>query len=152
MSMQASGFESTRASGGATVVISSTSSDSHMWNLVYLQLLIEEMGHSVINLGACVPDALLVARCREAEPDLVVISSVNGHGRTDGMRVARLLRAYPELAATPLVIGGKLGTDGSRDPDHRRRLLAAGFDAVFDGGDITAFKAFVSKLASRVPS
>jgi methylaspartate mutase sigma subunit len=134
------------------VVVSSTASDSHTWNLVYLQLLIEELGHTVHNLGACVPPDLLVAECVRLAPDLVVISSVNGHGWTDGLRLAPRLRAVPELAGASLVIGGKLGTDGRRSVGWRQRLLAAGFDRVFDDGDIAAFRAFVAEWVGRVAS
>ncbi|PRY01750.1 cobalamin B12-binding domain-containing protein [Allonocardiopsis opalescens] len=119
-----------------TVIVSSVASDSHTWNLVYLQLLIEELGYEVVNLGPCVPDELLVAECREHRPALVVISSVNGHGHQDGLRVIGKLRARPELARTPVVIGGKLGVSGSADLERGHDLVAAGFTAVFqDGAD-----------------
>jgi methylaspartate mutase sigma subunit len=135
-----------------TVVVSSTASDSHMWNLVYLQLLLEELGCAVTNLGACVPDDMLVERCRAIAPNLVVLSTVNGHGRTEGLRVAPKLRACPDLAGTYLVIGGKLGTDDELSAAHRDLLLAAGFDGVFDDGDVPAFCAFLDRLATRVVS
>ncbi|HEY1575408.1 MAG TPA: cobalamin-dependent protein [Pseudonocardiaceae bacterium] len=136
----------------ATVVVSSTASDSHTWNLVYLQLLIQELGHTVHNLGACVPPDLLVAECTRLTPDLVVISSVNGHGWADGLRLAPRLRAVPGLSGTGLVIGGKLGTDGRRSVGWRQRMLTAGFDRVFDDGDIVAFIAFVAERVGRVAS
>lgn len=139
----------------SSVVISSTASDAHTWNLVYLQLLMEELGLPVVNLGACVPDELLVRRCRDLGPPLVVISSVNGHGFNDGLRVAPLLRALPELAGATLVIGGKLGIDGTDDaryPGWRDRLLAAGFDRVFGESEVDAFRAFLSGLPARVAS
>ncbi|MFF0645401.1 cobalamin B12-binding domain-containing protein [Streptomyces tendae] len=130
-----------------TVVVTTVASDSHTWNLVYLQLLIEELGYRVVNLGPCVPDDLLVRECLETRPDLLVISSVNGHGHQDGMRVIRLLRDQPELVAVPAVIGGKLGVTGETD-GLAEELTAAGFDAVFpDGADpMTAFRSFVAVL------
>ncbi|WP_149828629.1 cobalamin-dependent protein [Streptomyces tailanensis] len=91
-----------------TVVVTSMASDSHTWNLVFLQLLLEELGHDVVNLGPCVPDDLLVTRCAAIRPAFVVISSVNGHGCQDGLRVIRRLRSHPGLFAMPVVIGGKL--------------------------------------------
>ncbi|MFI6033543.1 cobalamin B12-binding domain-containing protein [Streptomyces sp. NPDC051315] len=119
-----------------TVIVSTVASDSHTWNLVFLQLLLEEAGYRVINLGPCVPEELLLAECLRHDPALVVVSSVNGHGHADGLRLARTLRARPELATVPLVIGGKLGVSAS--PAERGRqaaaLLGAGFDAVFDDG------------------
>jgi methylaspartate mutase sigma subunit len=140
-----------RTTRSLSVVVSSVSSDSHTWNLVYLQLAIEELGHRVRNLGACVPDELLVEECLTGRPDLVVLSSVNGHGFIDGMRLIARLRACPELLGTPVVIGGMLGISG---PDGRRsqtQLLAAGYTAVFDDGPrMPAFRSFVEALAVGV--
>ncbi|MFE7191832.1 cobalamin B12-binding domain-containing protein [Kitasatospora sp. NPDC057541] len=132
---------------GLEVVVSTMASDSHTWNLVFLQLLLEELGHRVTNLGACVPDELLVAECRRVAPDLIVLSSVNGHGHHDGLRVIRALRACPELGRTPTVIGGKLSIAGPGDPERQRSLLAAGFDGVFEEGrSVADFRAFVGSL------
>jgi len=124
--------------------VTSVSSDAHTWNLVYLQLVLEELGHRVTNLGACVPDVELVGRAAAARPDLVVLSSVNGHGARDGLRLIQAVRAHPMLAATPVVIGGKLDTTGG---DHEAELRAAGFDAVFgEGTPIAAFHDFLAAL------
>src|SRR5262245_41744776 len=90
------------------VMVTSLSSDAHTWNLVYLQLLLEEMGCRVTNLGACTPDEMIVHACATRRPDLVVVSSLNGHGAHDGLRLIRVLRAEPDLAMLPVVIGGRL--------------------------------------------
>lgn len=116
-----------------TVVVSSVASDAHTWNLVFLHLLLEELGYTVVDLGACVPDELLVQECRDRRPDLIVISTVNGHGYQDGLRVIRKLRATEGLASTPTVIGGKLVTEAV-DRAFVDELVAAGFDAVFQDG------------------
>jgi methylaspartate mutase sigma subunit len=129
------------------VLLTGTVSDSHTWNLVFLQLFIEEQGLAVVNLGPCVPEELLVARCRAEAPDLVVVSSVNGHGCADGLAAIAALRAAPDLAGLPVVIGGKLGLDGRDDADRVTRLRDAGFDAVFDDGDLIAFERFLTALA-----
>ena len=138
-----------RAAGTAKplrVLVSGVASDAHSWNLVYLQLRLEEMGHEVVNTGPCAPDRLVLDRCRALHPDLVVVSSVNGHGMADGVRLVGLLRRCAELRATPMVIGGKLGIRGP-DDQHADRLLAAGFDAVFeDGGGLLRFESFVRRL------
>ncbi|MFH8803896.1 cobalamin B12-binding domain-containing protein [Streptomyces sp. NPDC017936] len=133
----------------ATVVVTTVASDSHTWNLVFLQLLLEELGYHVVNLGPCVPDELLVHHCREIRPAAVIISSVNGHGAQDGLRVIRALREDELTAALPVAIGGKLGVDGGAT-SHAERLLAAGFDAVFEDGTDTlaAFRRFLNDLGS----
>jgi methylaspartate mutase sigma subunit len=136
------------------VLLSSVSSDSHTWNLVFLQLLLEETGHDVVNLGACVPDELLLAECAEHRPDAVVISTVNGHGHVDGRRLIARLRADERLAGLPVVIGGKLGVDGGRDTGVAGELVAAGFDAVFaESADVHGFVGYIdSVLPALEPS
>ncbi|MFC0527340.1 cobalamin B12-binding domain-containing protein [Phytohabitans kaempferiae] len=141
-----SDVESASPGGGRTVLVSSMASDSHTWNLVYLQLLINEFGFEVVNLGPCVPDDLLVSECVARRPSMVVLSSVNGHGYQDGMRVIGRLRERPELAGTPVVIGGKLGVSEVDREVHAADLLAAGFDAVYDDRPDGAalFRSFVT--------
>jgi methylaspartate mutase sigma subunit len=143
-------LDAARLGRGATVVVSSTASDSHMWNLVYLQLLLEEMGHTVVNLGMCVPPELLIEQCRRVAPDLVVVSSVNGHGFNDGMLLGPAVRAHRDLSAVPMVIGGKLSTDGEQSAMRRQLLRDAGFDHVFDDGNVAAFQAFIRTLTRNV--
>jgi methylaspartate mutase sigma subunit len=138
-------------SSGLTVVLTSVASDSHNWNLVFLELAITELGHQVVNLGPCVPDDLLIAECLRIRPDLVVVSSVNGHGCRDGLRLIGRLRSRPELAATPAVIGGKLGIAGPGGRRSRDQLLAAGYDAVFEeDSGMAAFQAFTERLSMSV--
>ncbi|MFJ5223122.1 cobalamin B12-binding domain-containing protein [Streptomyces sp. NPDC088400] len=129
------------------VLLSSVSSDAHTWNLVFLQLLLEEMGHDVTNLGACVPDEMLIQECAALRPDLVVISTVNGHGHVDGKRLIGKVRAQPETRHTPVVIGGKLGITGGTQATASHELVTAGFDAVFqDGADPAALGRFMDTL------
>ncbi|GAA1970546.1 cobalamin B12-binding domain-containing protein [Amycolatopsis minnesotensis] len=137
-----------------SVLLSSVSSDSHTWNLVYLALLLEENGYAVTNLGSCVPDDLLIASARELAPAAIVISSVNGHGRIDGARVIRKIRAAPDIASLPVVIGGKLGI-GAAGEEQTQDLLDAGFTLVFGDADAhelsTALAGLVGVPAQRDP-
>jgi methylaspartate mutase sigma subunit len=111
-------------------VLSTIPSDSHTWNLLYLQLLLEEHGCAVTNLGACVPVETLVAESVQYPPDLIVISTVNGHGLHEGLDIAEAVRARDELRDVPLVIGGKIDTSGSHSAADFRPLLDAGVDTV----------------------
>lgn len=131
-----------------TVIVSSVQSDAHTWNLVFLQLLIEELGYQVVNLGATVPDELLVSETLARRPAMLVISSVNGHGRQDGLRVVRELRRQEPQGRIPIVIGGKLGIAGAESDAGVKELLDAGFDAVFDErpGVAAAFRQFAASL------
>lgn len=134
-----------------TVLLTGVASDSHTWNLVFLELLFTELGHRVVNLGPCVTPELLVATCQRVEPDLVVMSSVNGHGLRDGIRAVEALRRCPELSGTAAVIGGKLGIAGVSDRARIRQLLDAGFDAVFEDADtVQPLDDFLAGLTERL--
>lgn len=126
------------------VLLAGTSSDAHTWNLVFLQLFLEEHGRRVANLGPCVPEQLLVEEGLSRAPELIVLSSVNGHGYDDGLRAVRALRSTPALAHVPTVIGGKLGVAGPIPAERTEDLVRAGFDEVFGDGDLSAFSAYVS--------
>jgi methylaspartate mutase sigma subunit len=134
----------TRRRGRQSVLVTSVSSDSHTWNLVYLQLLLEELGYRVHNLGACAPDELVVVECLRSRPDLVLVSTVNGHGHRDGARLIGRIRAHPGLRTTPVVIGGKLGIAGPGGARSRDELRAAGFDAVYEAD--TGLRDFLADL------
>ena len=128
-----------------TVVLTGTASDAHTWNLVFLQLFLAELGCDVVNVGACSPDSLVQDVCMRTAPDLVVVSSVNGHGAGDGARLARRLREVPALARIPLVIGGKLGTGDQ--PVDTTELAEAGYNRVF-GEDVAELSRMVAALAT----
>ncbi|MGW5869068.1 cobalamin B12-binding domain-containing protein [Streptomyces sp. NPDC055239] len=133
--------------GRRRILLSTVSSDAHTWNLVFLQLLLEESGHEVVNLGPCVPDQLLIDSARRVRPDAVVISTVNGHGELDGARAIRKLRADPVARDIPVIIGGKLGTIGETSDSTSESLIEAGFDAVFsDTADTAVFGRLIAAL------
>jgi methylaspartate mutase sigma subunit len=94
---------------------------------------------------------MLIREALDWRPDLIVVSSVNGHGHHDGLRVVGRLRATRGLARTPVVIGGKLGIGGP-DPRRNRELCTAGFQAVFEGGrdDPEDLLALIGTLPSTV--
>lgn len=144
-------FTTPPAPGDQPVLVAGGISDSHTWNLVYLQLLLEEHGHRVTNLGPCVPEDLLIAEVLAHRPALIVVSSVNGHGYHDGMRTVTRLREHPELADLPIVIGGKLGIAGPCGDDEVAALRAAGYDAVFDDSaeGVAAFTRMLHTLPQR---
>jgi methylaspartate mutase sigma subunit len=126
--------------------VSGTLSDAHTWNLIFLQLLIEEYGHEVINLGACVPQEFLIQQCLLQKPDVLVISSVNGHGHIDGINLINAVRKIPELQHLTVLIGGKLGTRGSENWIYTENLLNAGFNGVFNAD--TELPSFIRVLES----
>ncbi|TQF02773.1 methylmalonyl-CoA mutase [Kitasatospora acidiphila] len=124
-------------------LLSTVESDSHIWNLVYLQKVLEENGAAVRNLGSCTPVDLVLTAVAESRPDLLVVSSVNGHG-LHGARV--LLTALREAGLElPCVVGGKLTTAESDNDRVRRELLAHGYTDVFTGDDaVERFRSFLA--------
>jgi methylaspartate mutase sigma subunit len=116
-------------------VLSTIESDSHTWNLIYLQRLLEEQGIETVNLGPCVPHSETVAVIGATRPHATVISSVNGHGSTQGQALLRLARTTLGDALPPMVIGGKLAISDGGAQAAREELLQSGYAAVFCGDD-----------------
>ncbi len=139
-----------RAATREKIVVSGVTSDSHTWNLIFLQLLVEEEGFEVINLGPCTPEEILVSACAEHEPSMVVMSSVNGHGFHDGMRMIKSLRENFGSGELPVVIGGKLGITGASNSTLATELCSAGFTAVFDdsAAGLAEFRGLLGSVAS----
>lgn len=117
------------------VLLTTIPSDSHTWNLVFLELFIEELGHKVMNLGACVPTDLLLEKANAHRPDIIVVSSINGHANIEGVALAKAIKSCDRLRDTHLIIGGKLGVKGKADVGYIKKLTSAGFHAVYSGDD-----------------
>ncbi|MFF9341115.1 cobalamin B12-binding domain-containing protein [Streptomyces sp. NPDC014773] len=117
-----------------------------------MQLLLEDLGFEVRNLGACTDVADLVEVCRTEPPALVVLSTVNGHGHIEGPAYAGAIGSLPGRGGITMVIGGKLGVDGAGG-QYADALLAAGFDGVFGPGEaeLARFRARVAALARTAP-
>lgn len=125
-------------------VLATVKNDSHTWNLVYMQLLLEEMGYTVANLGACTAPLTVSEAIEQRQPDLVVISSINGHAFLEGGSLIRTLRRQATRLLPPIVIGGRLTTVEDQDQLAANRLVEAGFTAAFAGPDaIERFREFL---------
>ena len=122
------------------ILLCSIPSDSHTWNLVYLQMWLEERGYEVLNIGCCSLPKDIISGVRRFDPDLVVISTVNGHGAIEGLGLINALRREEILNNRPIVIGGKLAVDEKVEREQALVLESAGFDGVFIGP--TAVSAF----------
>jgi methylaspartate mutase sigma subunit len=122
-------------------LLTTVESDSHMWNLVYLELLLQEQGVEVVNLGPCVAVATALESLGKLHPDAVLVSSVNGHGLWQGqeLREAAVRKFNEQLP--PFLIGGKLTTSESDNASIVEQLRSAGFAEVFIGaGAIERFR------------
>ncbi|MGH8477254.1 MAG: cobalamin B12-binding domain-containing protein [Methylococcales bacterium] len=116
-----------------TAVLTTIRSDSHTWNLVFMHIWLCEHGLIVTNLGSCVPESEVAQHCRLQQPDLLVVSTVNGHGGFEGESLIRTLASSVDLSKTVTVIGGKLATGPEQEITQIERLQRAGFDAVLTG-------------------
>lgn len=127
-------------------LLSSVESDSHMWNLVYMQLFIEEQGMDVYNMGCCVPSQNIISEIVKQQPELVVISSVNGHGYVQGLELIKALNKSNPHINSKIVIGGKLSTSESDNQRISQSLVNEGYDDVFVGDrSVSKFKQFMEK-------
>lgn len=132
-----------------TALLTTIPSDAHSWNLVFMQMFLEERGCRVINLGTCVPFQQVIDTCAGETPDLVVVSTTNGHGYMEGAELARLLGTLDNRSRLKLVVGGKLGVDQAQDPEYAEILSKAGFDAVFYGA--AALDDFIALMEQEFP-
>lgn len=123
------------------------SSDSHSWNLVFMEYLLTEKGFNVKNLGTCTPIDEVVYETNKSQYDLLVLSTVNGHGYLEGPEISKLIRGN-ENYHNNIVIGGKISTDNSKESiELKTKLLKqAGFDAVFDDSNANIFDDFEKYL------
>lgn len=128
-------------------VLATIPSDSHSWNLVFMQLFLEEQGFEVLNLGSCTSFDKITEACLEHEPCLTLISTLNGLGCEEGKKLSNLINDLPFRRHTKLVIGGNLGIDQKKQADHAADLMESGFDAAFYGPDsLQSFLEFVDEF------
>lgn len=132
------------------ILLTTVPSDAHNWNLIFMQLLLEEQDCTVVNLGPCVPGELLASACLEHAPDAVVVSTINGHGFIEGKALLAAARQVPGLADTPFFIGGKLSTDATLSHLYAVELEQAGYRKAFGSGDaLPDFLREIEQLKAR---
>lgn len=131
------------------IIVATTPSDSHTWNLVYIQLLAEEYGFSVVNLGACTSVKDLYRKCKKIMPLAVIVSTINGHGSLEGREIAIALKSIKNDTGVRLIIGGNLCLKRYLDSRRKKELLMAGYDGVYDDAGATqCLKDFLLQLST----
>ena len=130
-----------------TAILTTIPSDSHNWNLIYMELLLKEQGYFVKNLGACVPFNLTLESCIQYKPEVIIVSTVNGHGFIEGITLIEKIKEYLP-PTTQIFIGGKLSTDAIMSSIYSTELELAGYTKAYSGNDdIQDFKSRLQKLA-----
>ena len=125
-------------------LLTTVESDSHMWNLVYMQLFLEEHGYDTYNLGCCVSENETITAIKSQNPSLIVVSSVNGHGYVQGKSLVQKIKNEFGHCCPTIVIGGKLSTQISDNSTIHDDLLSRGYDGVFvNNSAINQFKSFL---------
>lgn len=134
-----------------TALLTTVPSDSHSWNLVFMEFLLNDLGYKVENLGPNTPMDEVVSRLNQHGSAIVVVSTVNGHGYLEGAELARRIRAETDHL-DGLYIGGKICTEN--DPltiaRHSETLKTAGFDEVFDDSVANSFDAFQELVTAQL--
>ena len=127
-------------------ILATLPSDSHTWNLVYIQLLLQEYGYNVENLGSCTPIYDIIEKAYEIKPSFIVISSINGHGYLEAQTLIQLLREEDFIQNIPVLIGGKLTTNGLLEQFQKEHLYKMGYSGVFPASDsIDDFRAYLNE-------
>jgi methylaspartate mutase sigma subunit len=129
------------------VMLTGTPSDSHTWNLIFMELFLQENGCKVFNLGACVPIHKIHQSIEKLSPDLVVISSINGHLFQDSMEIMSSLSKSSLKALPPLVVGGKMGISLQASAFQKKKLIKLGYNEVFtEKSALLHFKKYLYNL------
>jgi methylaspartate mutase sigma subunit len=116
-----------------TAIVATTPDDSHMWNLVGVQLKLEERGFIVKNLGSCTPPTEIAELVRDLKPDLLVISTINGHGVFSISAILETLQEYQMIRTAKIIVGGLLTTDPELAAKAEAELIAQGVGSVLTG-------------------
>lgn len=134
-----------------TVLLMTVPSDSHSWNLVFMEFLLNDFGYKVDNMGPNTPMDEVIERLHSHGYAMVVVSTVNGHGYIEGTELARRIRSETKHAEA-LYIGGKICTenDARTIARHSDTLMAAGFDEVFDDSVGNSFDAFQQLVSAQL--
>lgn len=134
-----------------TVLLTTVPSDSHSWNLVFMEFLLNDLGYKVENLGPNTPMDEVIARLNRNTCAMVVVSTVNGHGYIEGAELAQRIRTETNHVKG-LYIGGKICTenDAQTIARHSDTLRAAGFDEVFDDSVANSFDVFQELVSEQL--
>ncbi|MCB5940867.1 methylaspartate mutase subunit S [bacterium 210820-DFI.6.52] len=116
-----------------TLVIGVIGADVHAVGIKILDHAFTDAGFNVINLGVMVSQEEYIAAAIESDADVIVVSSLYGHGELD-CRGLRQKCDEAGLEGILLYVGGNIVVGKQPFEDVERRFLAMGFDRVFPPG------------------
>lgn len=126
-------------SASLRVLIITTPSDVHSWNLVFLSLVVRDAGMTCRIVGPAPQLEEIKSGAVEFDPDIILVSTINGHGEFEATDVLLALREVCD-ADIPVLIGGILGVTQESMGRRRSVLLSMGYTEVFEGADLTVDK------------
>lgn len=129
------------------VILTGTPSDSHTWNLIFMELFLQENECRVFNLGSCVPIHKIHQTIKEESPDLVVVSSINGHLFQDSVEIMSSFSKNPLKFLPLLIVGGKMGISVQASSFQKKKLIKLGYNEVFiEKNALLRFKKYLYNL------
>lgn len=132
------------------VLLSTTPSDSHTWNLIFLRQWLSELGYRVVVAGPCTTAPELYAAL-ETHGQFVawILSTVNGHGVVEIPEFCEALdmKRWQGFGGPPCVAGGLLGTNGPLTLGELRQLYSAGLYKVIQDGDLNELEGLLVDLS-----
>jgi methylaspartate mutase sigma subunit len=132
------------------VILATIPSDSHCWNLVFMELFLKEQRFDVINLGPCTPFELILECTLKNTVSAIIISSVNGHAFLEAERLIKMIRKNVPYDI-PVYLGGKLSTDMKKAEFYAKELENAGYTKAYsENDDMSDFKAQLKSLSDGI--
>jgi len=119
--------------GKVTLVMGVIGADVHAVGNKILEYAFNQAGINVINLGVMVSQEEYIAAAIETKADIIVVSSLYGHGEID-CRGFREKCDEAGLKGIPLYVGGNLVVGKTNFEEVEKRFLDMGFSRVYAPG------------------
>ena len=119
--------------GKITLVMGVIGADVHAVGNKILEYAFSQAGINVINLGVMVAQEEYIAAAVETNADIIVVSSLYGHGEID-CRGLREKCDEAGLKNIPLYVGGNLVVGKTNFEEVEKRFLDMGFSRVYPPG------------------
>ena len=116
-----------------TMVMGVIGADVHAVGNKILEYAFSQAGINVINLGVMVTQEEYIAAAIETNADIIVVSSLYGHGEID-CRGFREKCDEAGLKKIPLYVGGNLVVGKTNFDEVEKRFLDMGFSRVYPAG------------------
>lgn len=126
------------------VLLAGPPADAHTWNLIYLELLLQENGFCVTNLGPNRAHALLFETLTQKPHDLIVVSCLNGSVRQEGLALMEE-RSSRTMGGEIFVIGGTLH---EQEDIYGTQRASIAEPLSFDNASLVARVSLYTSLAS----